>query len=608
MKRLVCGPILLCGLLSYAETNPPALPVQRLEPLINKAEQGDMQAQYDLASTYYFGVRVATNYEAALKWFRMAAEGGLSRAQYRLGYMYYKGQGVDTNLEEAVKWFKKAATQGDAKAASLAAMLERQVDPPNEEPTRKTTDPGGLWTRAQGRPTEDQARAEAHEPMANSTALLSEDEYLDLPDDQIDVAQAALTIAKGIRRDLDIRTCLEQVDRIAAPLKAEVRRACKPQDLIDAINAQVFQKQGFVAAPEHTSLDELLETKSGACMALSTLYLALADRLRLPIAAVIAPDHMFVRYEDHDCQINVETTLEGQVLPNRYYIDKFNIAPGSLQRGVYLRPLTRKQLLACLINYRGVVHFTRGEHAEAIADYTKSIGLSPDYAEAYGNRATVYNELGQYDKAMQDAEQMLALDPNRAAAYTTRGNIYEHQGAYQRAIEDHRTAISLDPTYAAAYVNLGNIYSVRLGQREEAVSYYNRAALLAPDKKEVYKNRGIAYHGLGRDENAMADFNKLISLDPRYPNGYFYRAGIYMLRGDLSEAMSDLNKAISLDPEYAEAYRWRALAHSMRGDRKNMLQDLRRAFEIDPALKKDREMNEMFEAWQRDPDFQALLR
>jgi TPR repeat protein len=90
------------------------------------AEQGDADAQINLALMYYKGQGVAQNYSEAVKWFRLAAEKGLEYAQLNLGLMYAQGQGVSQDYEEAVKWYRLAAEKGDADAQyNLGVMYYR---------------------------------------------------------------------------------------------------------------------------------------------------------------------------------------------------------------------------------------------------------------------------------------------------------------------------------------------------------------------------------------------------------------------------------------------------------------------------------------------------
>lgn len=75
-----------------------------------RAEQGDANAQYELAQEYERAK--PTNYEQAAIWFRKAADQGLAAAQYQLGLMYGRGLGLPEDYDQAMAWFKKASDQG----------------------------------------------------------------------------------------------------------------------------------------------------------------------------------------------------------------------------------------------------------------------------------------------------------------------------------------------------------------------------------------------------------------------------------------------------------------------------------------------------------------
>ncbi len=97
------------------------------------AEQGNAPAQNYLASMYYVGQGVTTNYAEAAKWSRLAAEQGDMEAQYNLGVMYDSGKGVTTNYDEATKWIRLAAEQGYAAAQKdLGYMYEHGLRVPKD--------------------------------------------------------------------------------------------------------------------------------------------------------------------------------------------------------------------------------------------------------------------------------------------------------------------------------------------------------------------------------------------------------------------------------------------------------------------------------------------
>ena len=89
-------------------------------------------------------------------------------------------------------------------------------------------------------------------------------------------------------------------------------------------------------------LHYVMDTKMGNCVGLSMLYLSLTDRPQLPFYGVVAPSHIFVRYDDGKARINVETTDRGVQSLDSHYTKLFRTAPGTL----YLASLTKQQMIA----------------------------------------------------------------------------------------------------------------------------------------------------------------------------------------------------------------------------------------------------------------------
>jgi uncharacterized protein len=90
---------------------------------LQKAEEGDLDAQYQLGEMYYSGTGVVQDYKAAAKWYQKAALQGDAKAQFKLAEMYYSGTGVAQHYKAAAKWYLQAALQGDAKAQFKLAFI-----------------------------------------------------------------------------------------------------------------------------------------------------------------------------------------------------------------------------------------------------------------------------------------------------------------------------------------------------------------------------------------------------------------------------------------------------------------------------------------------------
>lgn len=87
------------------------------------AEQGNVEAQYDLGMAYIKGQSVQKNYQIAKEWLEKSAMQDYPGALGFLGVMYQNGLGVEKNYAKAMDFLNRAASKGNIDAmASLGQM------------------------------------------------------------------------------------------------------------------------------------------------------------------------------------------------------------------------------------------------------------------------------------------------------------------------------------------------------------------------------------------------------------------------------------------------------------------------------------------------------
>ena len=114
--------------------------------LLKAAENGHRAAQVELAESYgYFEngnwwITRGNDFAEAAKWYRKAAEQGDPMALGMLGWLYATGRGVDKDLKTAVEWFRKGAAQGNAEAlfGMGFSVKEGWLEPYHEDKDWKT--------------------------------------------------------------------------------------------------------------------------------------------------------------------------------------------------------------------------------------------------------------------------------------------------------------------------------------------------------------------------------------------------------------------------------------------------------------------------------------
>ena len=394
-------------------------------------------------------------------------------------------------------------------------------------------------------------------------AFLSEDEYLNLPEEKMDIAEGALIIAKGFYPDLDIQKYLDQIDGMVAGLKPKLKGVKKPEKIIAIINDDVLVKQKLQYKEGATFLNDLLDKGHGNCVSLSTLYLCVTQRLNLPFYGVHAPTHNFVRYDDGKTRLNVEITAGGAVRPDEYYMDlnERTIHPVSIKNGTYLRNLTKKELCSAIISNRGDLLREKQSYHTALSDCKTAIHLDSKNLLAYNTRAIIYKALCKYQEAIRDLDKTIGLDPNNAAAYNNRGVIHEKLGKHEEAINDYTKAVELDPNYVTAYYNRAKAYH-HLKDFQQAINDYTKVVELEPTHAHAYYRRGNAYGSLKNYQQAVSNYTKAIALKPKTSlTAYVQRGLTYKKKGDYQRAVNDFTRAIELNPKYEQAYFYRGLVY-----------------------------------------------
>ena len=93
------------------------------------ADQGNADAQWQMAVRYHDGEGVVQNDTQAMLWFQLAAEQGNVAAQSALGSYYWAGRGVPEDLSKAYMWSEIALAGGDqnskARLEGLASRMTR---------------------------------------------------------------------------------------------------------------------------------------------------------------------------------------------------------------------------------------------------------------------------------------------------------------------------------------------------------------------------------------------------------------------------------------------------------------------------------------------------
>ena len=192
---------------------------------------------------------------------------------------------------------------------------------------------------------------------------------------------------------------------------------------------------------------------------------------------------------------------------------------------------------------RAIAKFDKGDQTGAIADFERALAIEPDDDDAKAGLAAAETMLalkgntapsvlkagdlinsgntkldgGNIAGAIADYSQSIQLNPEFAIAYYSRARARQKKGDTKGALNDYSRAIELNPKYAEAYNNRGNIKDAK-GDKAGAYEDFNRAIAANPEVPQPYLNRGMARLNKGDRTGAAADLERYLKSNPDNAN------------------------------------------------------------------------------------------
>lgn len=197
--------------------------------------------------------------------------------------------------------------------------------------------------------------------------------------------------------------------------------------------------------------------------------------------------------------------------------------------------------------------------------------------------------------------RVIALSPDYDQAYINRANYRGRSGRFEEALADLRSALGLGSRRAELFLNLGNVYAT-LGRLDSAAVLYGDAIRADSSRAATYLNRAQVLLAIERPREALADLERYRALLPHRASSIHAPLGhAYLELGRFAEAEAELDRAIQTGNRRAQVFHDRGVARAARGDREGAMADFREALRLDPGLAETRRRLEEVEAGTRSP-------
>lgn len=222
------------------------------------------------------------------------------------------------------------------------------------------------------------------------------------------------------------------------------------------------------------------------------------------------------------------------------------------------------------LRIRGLAYFRLGAYDDAIADYSRSIGLDAKNTATYVNRAGAYQRKHDFTRAMADYNLAAALDPQEAWVFFDRGKAYQDMRDFAHARQDFDEAIRLKPTVAVFFRRRGDLRKSQ-GDLAGAGADFDAALRLDPQDVLAYLSRGRLNVDQHNYDRAFADYDKaLAAVRPNLPQLvaliYSARAMAADDMGDLPRALREYDAVLKIQPDNAIYLQGRAFTAFAAGD------------------------------------------
>ena len=257
---------------------------------------------------------------------------------------------------------------------------------------------------------------ESSEPKDPQSQALSE--MMRLPEERISLARAALLVAASEYPQLDAARYVERLDAMAEVVRGRIGGEMNPLDIIAGINRHLFDEEGFVGNsedyydPRNSFLNEVLDRKTGIPITLSTVYLEIAERLKLPLVGVGLPGHFLVKHPYFE--VLIDPFAKGRILSEDDCREQMKQLLGEEVpfHKAYLNGVTKRHIVLRMLNNLRTIYVNARQFQKALRISDMALAVAPGSALEWKQRAGLLIQLRRPGEAIAGLNRYLEADPD----------------------------------------------------------------------------------------------------------------------------------------------------------------------------------------------------
>jgi len=272
--------------------------------------------------------------------------------------------------------------------------------------------------------------------LKNNPNLDAFEQLLQLPDQEISLAEAALMIARLEYPELNINTYLSRIHEMAEEINSRLPESANAAEVLQQLNHVLFIEKGYEGNsdayydPRNSFLNDVIERKLGIPISLSILYIELGHALGLPLSGVSFPGHFLVKLEISDGVIVLDPYFGGISLNEEDIEERLQEYYGpqaheSHAQGVLASSSNKAIIIRVLRNLRNL-YMQQGNWQKAlpVADIMVKMP-NDDPADALKARASIYDQLECHTPALADYNAYLNISSETLGNKFIRARVIE---------------------------------------------------------------------------------------------------------------------------------------------------------------------------------------
>jgi Tfp pilus assembly protein PilF len=158
----------------------------------------------------------------------------------------------------------------------------------------------------------------------------------------------------------------------------------------------------------------------------------------------------------------------------------------------------------------------KGQVAEAMDCFHKSLKIKPDDSDVLYNLGNAFAKLGNWDEAINNYQRALQIIPKQPDVLDNLGFAFAARKQFTEAIACFEAALKLDPDSSDAHNNVATILFIQK-RFDEAIRHYREALRLQPDNPQIFSNLGDAQVKQGQTAEAVRSYQEALRLNPGDP-------------------------------------------------------------------------------------------